>query len=410
MNRMLAIADDLSGAAETAIALGERSLVLLSIDRLGDSLDLGDVVVLDLDSRSAEPEVAAQAVTAALSRIRPADRVFKKIDSLLRGNIATEVGALARAGYGVVLTPALPSAGRTVRSGVLHLDGTPLHESRAWRAERTAPPPSVAAALEPATTHHLGLDVVRGSSLAETFAEIAATDRIAVCDAETDADLDAIALAAGQASPKLALAGSGGLAAAVGRLAKNTGKPTVPPHSPAGISVIVVGTAEPIAVEQVERLTGFTVHSIRPDELVAGTASIPPPAGPTVLRADPDAPFDPGLGHAVSAGLARIAATAVATAPADLVLLGGETARRVLDALGIDALEPLDQIHHGAVRSRTPDGKVVVTRPGSFGGPGSLAQIVRALCPDTASRIAPAGEPGSRSMAGTPDEREAKQG
>jgi 4-hydroxythreonine-4-phosphate dehydrogenase len=406
----LAIADDLSGAAETAIALGERSLVLLSIDRLGASFGQAGVVVLDLDTRAADPAVAAQAVTAALARVRPADRVFKKIDSLLRGHLAAEIGALVRSGFGVVLTPALPNVGRTVRDGVLRLKGTPLHESQAWRAVRAAPPASVAAALAPVAACSLGLDVVRSSALAGTFAEIAGTGRLVVCDAETDADLDAIALAAGQAPETLALAGSGGLAAAVGRLARDTGKPTTPPPVTAGTCLIVVGTAEPVAVEQVDRLTGFTVHSLRPDELVAGTASILPLSGPTVLRADPDAPIDPRLGHAVSAGLARIATTAVASAPADLVLLGGETARRVLDALGVDALEPLDQIHHGAVRSRTPDGRVVVTRPGSFGDPGSLVRIVRALRPDTAARTAPACGPGSRTMAGTPDEHRANQG
>ena len=35
-------------------------------------------------------------------------------------------------------------------------------------------------------------------------------------------------------------------------------------------------------------------------------------------------------------------------------------------------LEPIAQIHHGAVQCRTPDGRHVVIRPGSFGGPDSL--------------------------------------
>ena len=39
---------------------------------------------------------------------------------------------------------------------------------------------------------------------------------------------------------------------------------------------------------------------------------------------------------------------------ADLVLTGGETARRTLDALGVTTLEPIAQIHHGAVQCRTP--------------------------------------------------------
>ena len=65
----------------------------------------------------------------------------------------------------------------------------------------------------------------------------------------------------------------------------------------------------------------------------------------------------------------------------DLVLTGGETARTTLDALGIRELEPLGEIHHGAVHSRTPDGRRVVTRPGSYGAEDSLLRIVAALRP-----------------------------
>jgi 4-hydroxythreonine-4-phosphate dehydrogenase len=80
------------------------------------------------------------------------------------------------------------------------------------------------------------------------------------------------------------------------------------------------------------------------------------------------------------AELARaVAELAPDPASADLVLTGGETARRVLDQLGIDQLEPLAQIGHGAVRSRTADGRHVVTRPGSFGGADSLREIVAEL-------------------------------
>ncbi len=383
-----AVADDLSGAAETAMALsmrGTRSVVLLA-----PRPHPADVVVVDLDTRAQPPAMAARAVADALAHARPGDRVFKKIDSLLRGNVAAEVGALADAGYGVVLTPALPVARRTVTAGVPHVDGVPLHETDAWRAERAAPPRSVASVLAPASVLSLGIDEVRGPGLAETFAGVAGTGRIVVCDAETDADLDAIALAA--ASPGLALAGSGGLAAAVGR-ARPPGGPGAPndafgalPAGPAAPVLVVVGTAEPVAAEQVSLLDGFTVHSLPAGGLAEGPVPVPPISGPSVLRVDPGDHVDPGRGRAVSEGLA--ATVAALPGPLELVLIGGETARRVLDALGVDLIEPLDQIHHGAVRSRLPGGGTVVTRPGSFGGPDSLVRIVRALlAPETERQL-----------------------
>lgn len=80
-------------------------------------------------------------------------------------------------------------------------------------------------------------------------------------------------------------------------------------------------------------------------------------------------------------GLARAVRDTVAAHPGalDLVLTGGETARRVLDALAVTELDPVGQVHHGAVHLSTPDGRSVVTRPGSFGDPDSLRHIVQAL-------------------------------
>ncbi|NGN62679.1 4-hydroxythreonine-4-phosphate dehydrogenase, partial [Streptomyces sp. A7024] len=81
--------------------------------------------------------------------------------------------------------------------------------------------------------------------------------------------------------------------------------------------------------------------------------------------------------------LSRALATLAAAAPGrpDLVLTGGETARRVLDALGITELHPAGEIHHGAVRSHSREGRTVVTRPGSYGDDHSLLTIARSLRP-----------------------------
>ena len=106
---MLAVADDLSGAVEAASVLGARRVVL-------GPRDAHDGVV-DLDSRELAPEEAARRVRALDGRI-----AFKKIDSLLRGNVKAEIEALTG---DVIVAPALPVEGRTVRGGVLHVHGVP---------------------------------------------------------------------------------------------------------------------------------------------------------------------------------------------------------------------------------------------------------------------------------------------
>ncbi|MFJ2198110.1 nucleotide-binding domain containing protein [Streptomyces violaceusniger] len=93
-------------------------------------------------------------------------------------------------------------------------------------------------------------------------------------------------------------------------------------------------------------------------------------------------------GRRLVLGLARAIGEAVAAhhGAVDLVLTGGETARRVLDALAVTELDPVGQVHHGAVHLSTPDGRSVVTRPGSFGDPDSLRHIVQALRPHPMER------------------------
>ncbi|TDC76033.1 hypothetical protein E1283_10835, partial [Streptomyces hainanensis] len=447
---MLAIADDLSGAAETAAGLlsrTTRSRVLL-IEPMTLRQELakpvrlpGEATVLDLDSRQLAPAPAAGRVRTALAATTPGTPVLVKIDSLLRGNTAATATALAEDGAPVVAATALPAAGRTVRAGVVHLGDTPLHLTDAWRAEPTAPPRSLAESFAPLPVELVDLATVRAprARLAAALTTATAAGRIAVCDAETDADLDAVAGAALALARAPRLIGAGGLAAAVGRHLAAEGRglaaaggfaagrgsaaggraggdapvgepPRLPPPRGDRAVLVVVGTAEPASAEQVARLVADGAdHHPLPSAALAARAAVEPPA----FAADPHPPPSAALAaepprlaagrvtvlsvaptgtadrradpRAVVRGLAALAAATLARhpAPADLVLTGGETARRVLEALGIGELEPRGQIHHGAVLSRTRDERSVVTRPGSFGGPDSLRQIVRALTPET---------------------------
>ncbi|TPQ21082.1 four-carbon acid sugar kinase family protein [Streptomyces sporangiiformans] len=452
---MLALADDLSGAAETAAALGRprgRTVRIVLGPVTAPPLD-GEAVVLDLDTRQLSAGEAASAVRDALAHA-DGDVVLKKIDSLLRGNLATETAAYAAGAAGVVIAPALPVAGRTVRDGVVHLHGTPLHATDAWRAEQRRAPESVGAALGDIPTRVVPLSVVRAPvlTLSGRLRTLVAKGHHPVCDAETDADLDAIAEAALHIGPDVRLLGTGGLAAALGRrlvgadgaapaaaglpTAADTERDAAAHGERDGIGhaerdaaahterdgaahcerdgtahterdatgtpgrplLVVVGTAEPTAVAQIAQLVAagachvpLPAHTLTQHTLTDHRARhthmdhraphplVPAPDGITVVSIAGGVVVDPGAARGLVAGLARTVAEAAHGS--DLVLTGGETARRVLDTLGVRELLPVGQIHHGAVHSRTPDGRSVVTRPGSFGDTDSLLRIARALRP-----------------------------
>ncbi|MFJ8752600.1 four-carbon acid sugar kinase family protein [Streptomyces sp. NPDC102441] len=387
---LVVLADDLSGAAECAAVLPScrRIALVPAAHRLP-----GETLVVDLDSRGRTSTEAAGLVAQAVRR-HAADgtRLVKKSDSLLRGHFAAETAAFAAGAGGLVVATALPAGGRTVRDGVVRLHGVPLHHTDAWHAEPGPPPRSVAGALGmyasviplteiragvPHLLHRLSRGLADGAAL--------------VCDAETDADLDAVAEAILRLPETVRTIGSGGITAALGRLsgtAERRADPRRPNREPRPV-VVVVGTAHPGARAQIAQLTllGARHIAFRPNSLLAHPAGSHPAAVTTtardrapvlVLSVAPTTVIDPSAAPRLARALARTVA-GLLPEDADLVLTGGETARTLLDELGITALLPVGQVHHGAVLCRTTDGRGVVTRPGSFGGTDSLVRMVGAL-------------------------------
>jgi uncharacterized protein YgbK (DUF1537 family) len=110
---VLVLADDATGALEMGALLAPCTV------SLGVGADSG---VIDTESRHLTPEAAAARVRSVLTDVPPR---FKKIDSTLRGPIRAELVAVARAfpRHRLIVCPAYPQFGRSVRDGVLLVNG-----------------------------------------------------------------------------------------------------------------------------------------------------------------------------------------------------------------------------------------------------------------------------------------------
>ncbi|MVA77085.1 4-hydroxythreonine-4-phosphate dehydrogenase [Auraticoccus sp. F435] len=372
------LADDLSGAVECAAVLGAGTPVLLSPEPLLDHGVPAGPVVVDADARLRSGAAAAGALEGA-ARALAGHTLFVKIDSLLRGPVAAAVSVAARRGT-VVLCPALPAHGRSVRGGVLHLDGVPLHRTTAWHLEPVPAPDRVARLLPPGLTGAVvGRDRQRAGGLHQLLADPPAP--VLVCDAEGPDDLARLG-AAVRAHPGTVAVGSSGLLAAVAGATPARGHRTTPP----GRRLVVVGSASAEAAEQTRRL--LARHHVRllpaplhPDDgldtaafsasltaaLAGGDVVVTLPLPDRAARVEP---------ARLAAQLGAAVVRAVEEQPVDLVLIGGATARGVLAAAGVERLEVVAQIHPGAVASLDPTGRLLVTRPGSHGSPDSLTQVL----------------------------------
>ena len=129
---LLAVADDLTGAAELA-AVGWRRGLDAEVHTETGLTPLAPLAVLDTDSRTREEGEARARSRAAGAWLaaRCPDLVYKKVDSVLRGWVRAELEELlASLGWDrAVLLPANPGLGRVIRDGRYFVDGRPVHET-----------------------------------------------------------------------------------------------------------------------------------------------------------------------------------------------------------------------------------------------------------------------------------------
>jgi uncharacterized protein YgbK (DUF1537 family) len=272
--------------------------------------------------------------------------VYKKTDSTLRGNISAELEALAqlfpdwRIGY----APAYPSLGRTVKRGILYVDGIPVVETEfASDALNPISTSSISAMLHPALS-------------------------CAIFDGETELDLVEAARTMLSDRHMRIVAGPAALAEKIAAEIDLPRRPPLPLPSVRSCLVLNGSRHERSAV-QMRQAEGQGWHVLRP-------------------QYNTDA--DPAC---VAAENARLAMEQIAVQQPDAVfLIGGDTAFAFVHALGLPPLRPIAEVVTGvpvtrvavedlmAIPGRAHD-LYLITKAGGFGTPDTLAQVRASLCP-----------------------------
>jgi uncharacterized protein YgbK (DUF1537 family) len=332
MTRLVIIADDLTGALDASAPFAMRGLstvIALDAGGLPEALASGaEIVGVSTDSREIGPEAAQAAVADVVSRLPPGTPVFKKIDSRLKGNIAAELDAIPHGGSLVV--PAIPAFGRWVRQG--QLGGFGLDE-----------PVDVAA--------RLGRHAATAS-----IPDAASQQQIAAALRAQEHDL---------------LIGARGLAEA---LAEQWSDKVVsaPQLAPDGPVICVIGSTDPITVEQAEALRGRyrgLAYIAAPNgiaaELVSGRLTLVQ----AIAGAEPAAPA------VVAVNLARVLQELKPAAGTALVLSGGATAQAILEALGIGLISLVGEALPGLPIARA-GGFTIITKSGGFGDKDTLVRLL----------------------------------
>jgi uncharacterized protein YgbK (DUF1537 family) len=421
----LILADDLTGAADSGIAFAKRGhRARVTWGEPGDPLP-GQISVLSVDTESRgenfldaagrlESERAAAAVNGATLRelLDVRIRVFKKVDSTMRGHPGVEIEVIlrefaARRGSALgIFAPAFPAAGRVTRGGHVYVNGEILEDSRYSPRGygRNGGRPAALFSEAGVRNEPVPLAKVR-ASVEELRAAFAAIENrgayqgvIAICDAETDDDLDRIVAAAGIDEARRFFIGSAGLTHAIARRDDRGQAAIRQPTAPSELGALVVvgslATPSLSAAAELGRMPGMKCvridrWTLHPDQPPDSHATLLGEISESLaLGIDVAIGIDWGSGdyqeHGiwpwVVRGLVRVLEP-LAGCMSGLIATGGETAFALLSRFGATAIDLVDEIEPGMSLGHSVGAfsVPVVTKSGSFGNHESLKKAVERL-------------------------------
>jgi len=128
--KLLIIADDLTGALDTAVQVSKRGVKTIVSAWAEAETEPCEALCINLDMRHDTPNEAFCKTVKLLGRYPDVAHIYLKTDSALRGNLSAAFMALLKVyGKSVMFIPAYPKAGRVTIGGEQYIGGVGLGDS-----------------------------------------------------------------------------------------------------------------------------------------------------------------------------------------------------------------------------------------------------------------------------------------
>ncbi len=419
MNNIVIIADDLTGAADTAAQFcpyfDDTRLV---------SYQQWEQIPAPFSTRATAIYTNSRALGAEQSRNRLISvarglaeikgvRIYKKIDSCMRGNAGAESDALLdQLGYAAsFITPAFPEMGRTTLEDIHRIHGLPLDQTEISQDPVTPLTESslsrIVALQSRHPVGHVGLAFLENNHhrlIAEIKRQLKNGVRHIAFDATNRLHLDRIARLIFELEGKILPVGSAGLAGSIAKLLTAKPAPLEPAKMmpPGRFNLLVCGTTSAVTGQQIEKLLqrfSYEVIELNPavladrncknefsETVYSARSSLTRKNVILTIRSRPNSsiPYR-GANIQLNAdlivkGLGLFVAKVVTdTKPGNLFLTGGDTAAAVLAAIETEGMRVLGEIAAGVVKGvligGLLDGLPVVTKAGGFGQKDTLVAL-----------------------------------
>ena len=420
------IADDLTGANDTSLQFfirGCKTQVGFGEDiSIDESLNT-EVFAMSTESRNVDPQIAHERVLNTAQKILKNSNfeyIYKKIDSVLRGNIAVETLTLIEAleMEAAIIFPAFPNEGRTTVGSFHLVKGIPLQRTEVSRDPscpivesniisllRSQLPQELADTVDSIT-----LDVVMkgaGPILTRLNDLISKGKKLIVVDAVSTTDLEQIALALNKSTYKILPTGSAGAAQALSKIwypnTKDEEKEELKlPELP---RFVVSGSATDLTASQIKRLqenddiensyfiaikpqnifsndcdevAQRVLNNLVKDNIVVLHSSelIENSEELSALLMEHELTRDAFISQ-ICDYLAAITRIVLSQRNSFLITVGGETSYKCCRAIGSKNLEIIDTVAPAIPLGIDHKGQYIVTKSGNLGTQNTLIDIVR---------------------------------
>lgn len=349
------IADDLTGACDAAAPfaiLSGNVRVYLSAVPPNDPTET--TWAISSESRELPPSEADRQISRIAESLPEDIEVFKKIDSVFRGNTAVEIAAALRSfSFDLaVICPAYPALSRTIINGSLTINDA--------GGKRTLSLLDLLAVHRP---YQLPTGLSIDTMAVRLSQQLRQVHPVILCDAVEQTDLIKLAHATKSLQKRVLWIGSGGLAHAIASILPALQIPLRPSRRP-GPTVFFIGSSHPVTMAQVDHLkraTGISESSTL--SMRDSTADLLLP----VCSETTEAEIRDALQHLTPQSIGC------------LFMTGGETASQLCRTLRIETLllthEIAPGVPAGIAEGGAFDGVPVILKSGGFGSPDLLYRI-----------------------------------
>ncbi len=425
-NYIAIVADDLTGANDTSLQFylsGCKTQVSFGEDiSIDESLDT-EVFAVSTETRNIEAHEARQKIQKTADEILNKygfEHIYKKIDSVLRGNITVETLTLIERLKmdAAVIFPAFPSEGRTTIGGFQLVKGVPLQRTEVSRDP--AFPITESNILNilknqiPSQSHSIvdliSLDTIMkgaGPIVAKLNELISKGKKLIVCDAVSTTDLEQTALAVAKSSYNLLPVGSAGAAQAISKIwHPYTGDETQSTYEIPNLpKLIISGSSTDLTACQIKRLkendnienTYFidmkpeniflnnyeeiseriVNNLVKNNTVILHSSTLTENMEElTSLLLEYELTKDIFISK-ICDFLAAVARTVLGQKEAILITIGGETSYKCCRAIGTKNLQIIDTVAPAIPLGIDRKGQYIVTKSGNLGTQNTLVDIVR---------------------------------